>query len=76
MKELNLEKHHQAMIQGKMAASQLKVGEAVRKEAELQRATATRHGSAPHANHPLVRSMAPHERVSHCSEKAGIKNWK
>jgi hypothetical protein len=76
MKEWNLEKHHRAMIQGKLAASQRKGGEGVRKEAELQRATVTGHGSAPHANHPLVHSTAPHERVSHCSKKAGMKNQK
>jgi hypothetical protein len=76
MKEWNLEKHHRAMIQGKLAASQRKGGEGVRKEAELQRATVTGHGSAPHANHPLVHSTAPHERVSKCSKKAGMKNQK
>ncbi len=41
MKEWNLKKHHQQMIDNKRAAAQRRLEEAARKEAELQRLRAT-----------------------------------
>jgi hypothetical protein len=76
MKEWNLKKHHQLMIDNKRAAAQRRLEEAARKEAELREFGATGAMLLHHASHPLVRSTGGGARLVQRERKGNAKTWK
>jgi hypothetical protein len=76
MKEWNLKKHHQQMIDNKRAAAQRRLEEAARKEAELQRLRATGAMLLHHASHPLVRGAGGGARLVQRERKNNAKTRK
>jgi hypothetical protein len=76
MKEWNLKKHHQLMIDNKRAAAQRRLEEAARKEAELREFRATGAMLLHHASHPLVHSTGGGARLVQCERKGNAKTRK
>jgi hypothetical protein len=76
MKEWNLKKHHQLMINNKRAAAQRRLEEAARKEAEVREFGATGAMLLHHANHPLVRSTGGGARLVQRERKGNAKTRK
>jgi hypothetical protein len=76
MKEWNLKKHHQLMINNKRAAAQRRLEEAARKEAELREFGATGAMLLHHASHPLVCSTGGGARLVQRERKGNAKTRK